>query len=166
MRKRIPLIIVVCILFCVSVFVLIYTRPQTIEQRYPELDLSECIGLSGYYCYSGVETTQSFSISPDDEQFEEMISLFRQASFRTRLRSILPRGTKSHRGEGFQWDVYFKFENIPMKDGSSISGDVLYVNNFYGDIELSFDGDMVQCSIRDSDQWLEAIFKIAESYAD
>ena len=39
--------------------------------------------------------------------------------------------------------AHFKFENIPMKDGSSICGDVLYVNNFYGDIELSFDGDMV-----------------------
>ena len=165
MKKKISLIAVIASLFFVLTFSLIYTRPRTIEQRYAELDLSECIEINGYYLYR-LETIHSFSISPDDEDFDSMTELFRQTSFKTRLRNILPRGTKTHIGDGFEWGVYFKFESVPMKDGSFASGDLLYVNNFYGDIEMSFDGDIVQCSVKDSERWLKDVLDIAQLYAD
>lgn len=162
MKKKLSAIIGAAALVCVLAFVLIYTHSQTIEQRYPVLDLSKCIGIRGEYSFDGVEPSQSFFVSPDDAQFGEMIELFRQASFRTKITNILPESIKTHSGEGFRWEVIFKFDSVRMEDGSTVSGDLLRVSNFFGNLELFFDGKTVQCSVTDSADWLEAVLRTAE----
>jgi hypothetical protein len=91
-----------------------------------------------------------------------MIELFRQASFRTEITNILPESIKTHSGEGFRWEVIFKFDSVRMEDGSTVSGDLLRVSNFFGNLELFFDGKTVQCSVTDSADWLEAVLRTAE----
>ena len=126
----------------------------------------ECVQISGYYRFSDDDAPHSFSISPDDEKFDEMLRLFREVPFKTRLRNILPLGTRTHTGDGFQWNVDLTFESITLDDGSSISGDVLNINNFYGDIVIFFNGEIVQCKVSEPQQWAQNVLDIAQLFAD
>ncbi len=167
MKKKTALLAAAVLLLCVLVLALAYTRPRSIEERCPALDLSECVGIHGYYRAGVGDALHSFSIHPGEEDFEEMITLFREASFRTRLRNLLPSGTKIHTGEGFQWDISFEFEGVPfMKDGSMLCGDVLTVNNFFGDLELRFIDGTTRCSVSGGDAWLKQVLEIAERHTD
>lgn len=167
MKKKTALLVTSVLLLFVLVLFLIYTRPQTIEERYPELDLSECCGIHGYYRASVGDELHSFSIHPGEEGFEEMIALFRRASFRTRLRNLLPSGTKIHTGEGFQWDISFEFESVPMmKDGSMVRGDLLTAGNFFGDLELRFVDGTTRCSVFGGDAWLKQVLELAQRHGD
>lgn len=75
----------------------IYTRPRTIAQRYPFLDLDQCIQIHGYYS-EGIQAEDTrFLITPEDPHFKEALRLFGSPAFRTKLGNLLPRGTKTHR---------------------------------------------------------------------
>lgn len=155
MKKRIGAAFAAVILLCAAVFIFVYTRPLTIEQRYPVLDLSQCTLIQGSF-QDGTGETQ-FTIAPGDPHFDEVIGRFRSAAFQTRLRNILPQGAKTHpyRDGDFKWSVTFRFEDVLFPGGDTGSGDMLRVNNFFGDIDLFFDGEQVNCSVKDQEQWLK-----------
>lgn len=159
MRKKVTAAIVAAVFLCLAAFAVVYTRPLKIEQRYPEIDLSQCTRISGYYRIDGNsdEFTQ-FVFYPEDARFNEMVELFRSPAFKTRLNNLFPQGTKVHANhEGdFQWTVSFRFESV-LSGKSVISGEVLRADDFYGDLELSFDGKQVKCSVTNQDQWLESV---------
>lgn len=171
MKKRVKTAILLAVLLCLAAFVLVYTRPLTIEQRYPVLDMSQCTQVRGYYYDgSGAGHTQ-FTIYPEDAHFAEIIERFQSAAFRTKLRNLLPRGTKVHQTQpgsenDFQWEVMFRFEDVLFPSGDTGSGDMLHVQNFYGDIDLSFDGELVNCSVKNQEQWLKEVMDIIVQYAD
>ena len=73
MKKRMQAIFVAVAIFCMFVSVLAYTRPLTIEQRYPVLDLSQCTLIRGYFNDGTSVEVQNFTIAPDDPHFDEMI---------------------------------------------------------------------------------------------
>lgn len=37
---------------------------------------------------------------------------------------------------------------------------MLYINNFFGEVELFFDERLVECSVRNQEQWLEDVMSI------
>lgn len=168
MKKRVKTTFFVIVLFCIVAFVLVYTRPLTIEQRYPVLDISQCTQIRGYY-YDGTDIEDTpFTIYPDDPHFDEMIELFRSAAFKTKLRNIFPRGTKTHLySDGdYEWEVMFRFEDVLFPSGDMGSGDMLHIRNFFGDIDLSFDGEQVNCSVKNQEQWLKDVMSIIVQYSD
>ena len=156
------------LLLCIVVAILIYTRPLTIEERYPVLDLSQCTLISGYFDNgTGVEDTR-FTISPEDPHFDELMERFRSTEFRTSLRTIFFRGVKIHpyQDGDYKWEVMLRFEDVLFPSGDIGSGDMLHISNFYGDIDLSFDGQQVECSVKNQDEWLNNVMSIITRYPD
>ena len=168
MKKRVITIILILVLLCIVAFVLVYTRPLTIEQRYPVLDISQCTQIRGYY-YDGTDTENTpFTIYPDDPHFDEIVELFQSAAFETKLRNIFPQGTKTHpysKGD-FKWEVMFGFEDVLFPSGDMGSGDMLHIRNFFGDIDLSFGGEQVNCSVKNQEQWLKDVMNVITQYPD
>jgi len=105
---------IAAVLFCIAVSVVVYTRPLTIEQRYPVLDLSQCILIRGYFNDGARVEDTKFTLTPDDPHFDEMIERFQSAAFRTSLLNILPQGTKVHpyKDGDYKWSVMFRFEDV------------------------------------------------------
>lgn len=79
---------------------------------------------------------------------------------------LLPRGTKNHRyREGdFQWTVLFRFENVLFPSKDTGTGDLLHVNNFYGDLTLYSDGETVQCGFSGQEPWARDVMDIITLY--
>ena len=168
MKKRILTAFLALVLLCIAAAVLIYTRPLTIEERYPVLDLSSCTLISGYFRDGADAEDTRFTISPDDPHFDEMIELFQSAEFKTRLGNILPDRTKTHRYQDgdFKWEVMLRFEDVLLPTGDVGSGDMLHISNFFGDINLFFDGEQVECSAKNQSQWLKDVMSIVTQYPD
>lgn len=165
------MIVPAALLLCAVMAGLVYTRPLTLGERYPVLDISQCMEIHGYYDNgNGLEDTE-FTIYPDDPDFDEALELFRPAVFRTRPGNILPQRpqrTRTHRyGEGdFGWDVILRFEDVLFPSGDTGSGDMLRIDNFYGDLELHFDGETVKCSVNNQERWLKDVMDIIARYSD
>ena len=168
MKKRMKVIFIAVAIFCMAAAVLAYTRPLTIEQRYPVLDLSQCTLIRGYFNDGTSVEATNFTIAPDDPHFDEMIKLFQSAVFKTRLRNIFPQGSKTHLYEDgdFKWFVMFQFEDVLFPNGDMGSGDMLHINNFFGDVDLFFDGKQVNCSVKNQEQWLKDVMSIIVQYPD
>ena len=147
-----------------AVFALIYTRPQTLEQRYPFLNLTQqCTQISGYYdTYEGSSESdrKEFSIGPDDARFEKLLWLFREAKIRTKLTNLIPMyGMQYHtmREGDFQWTVWLQLENVVFPNGDTGTGNMLQFYNFFGDVEVAFDMENRRCTIENQDVWLKAV---------
>lgn len=168
MKKKTGWIVLEALLLAAVVFVLIYTRPRTVEERYPALELSGCVGIEGYY-FRGTDGEDSrFVISPEDADFDDLLELVETAAFRTRLRNLFPRGTKtySYGEEDFRWNVMLRFADTAQPDGSTVSGTLLHVDDFFGRLELfsAVDGKTVACSVKDGEQWVREIMDLIEKY--
>ena len=161
-KKKSKVFIIMCILFCLVGIVIIYTRPTTIKQRYPFLDMTKCTSIHGYYQDGTIETKAEFTINPEDPHFNEMLEIIQSTSFQTKLTNLIPKRTKYHTyKEGdFRWEVIFSFDEILFPNGDVGIGDILQVYNFYGDLELYVDGKDVQCTVKDQEQWIKSVMDI------
>ena len=139
-----------------------YTRPMTLEQLCPEIKLDECRGISGYYSSAPHSSDlQKFSLSPEDPAFSSLMEQVRGRTFRRSLLGLLSQGGRSHTGGGVIWDVCFDFEDVPLSDGSTGSGTLLILHNFFGTVDISFLGDTwKQVSTTEKGQWLTDVFNI------
>ena len=93
---------------------LFYSRPMTIQQRYPMLTLDKCTELRGYYWIAGQEELTEFTIEPNSADFKLLCEMLYEQSYRRSVRDVLPKGTRIHASEpgDFQWMVYFIFEDV------------------------------------------------------
>ena len=164
MKKYLKYIISGAVIICLVCACLIYTRPQTIEQRYPYLSVSDCTEISGYYyAYTSSDTDDmEFNIGADDEHFSELIELVQSAKFKTRLTNILPHTIDTHQlSDGdFKWELMLKFDNLSFPSGDTGSGYILHITNFFGKLSFSFDGEETLCSVNDQEQWVENIMNL------
>lgn len=161
-KRYVHWLVGVIILICGIVFFLIYTRPQTIEQRYPMLSLSNCTKIKGYFFIApGVEDT-AFSIETEDSRFTELIQLIQSVETKKKLRNLLPQGHKTHLlSDGdFKWEVMLHFDGVSLPDGSQVSGEMLHLRNFFGDFSISFNGNQVSYSVSNQEQWLQDIMNV------
>ncbi len=168
MKKWLKIVLAAAVLLGIAIFVLVYTRPLTIQQRYPTLDLSHCTGIHGYYNDGTGDWNAQYTIRPGDPHFEQAVGLVRSAVFRTRLRNLFPSGTKTHpySAGDFRWYAILRFEDAPFPDGTTGGGDLLEIDNFYGDLTMYFIGEGVQCRAEDQDRWLKNMMDIITQYPD
>ena len=161
-RKKVKWIVGVVIVACIAAACLIYTRPQTIEQRYPLLDISDCTGVKGYYFVAPDVEDTAFQIKTDASRFSELIQLIESAEIKKKLSNFLPQGTKTHRlSDGdFKWELMLNFDDVPYPSGDHGSGYMLHIRNFFGEVSISFDGEEVWYSVSNQEQWLRNIMDI------
>lgn len=165
MKRRVKAAVLAAIVLCAAAFALIYTRPRTLAQRYPLVDLADCTSIEG--AYSVWQGDQAhFAIEPGDPDFDAMLELLRSAAFRTRLANLFPAGTKyHHNAEGdFRWTVTLRCGDVTLADGSVLRDASIMIDNFYGDTELCFDGRTTRCTAKDD--LLRAVLEIAERHAE
>lgn len=163
--KRISLKVKVTLIFAALMLAaaLAYTRPMTLAQICGDIDVSESNYVYGYYVdYPRMAEDARFEIKADDERLGEMLQLFKNQKFKRSLWNLLPRGTKYHVFEDgdFKWEVLFNFENVTLPDGSGARGSVIHVSNFFGIVEVRFDGDTIRCNISDKEAWLKDVMDI------
>ena len=142
---------------------LIYSRPMTIQQRYPMLDLEQCTDLRGYYEIGGQGRIE-FTVDKNSEDFETLCALLYEQAYRRSLKDLLPHGTRTYRvlPEDFEWEVFFQFEDVAFPDGSHTSGRILRVDYWYGELDIHFYGDIVSCSTKQQESWAKTVLDIIQ----
>ncbi len=166
--KKIKKIIFATLFLILLVSVLIYTRPMTLAELCLGVDITQSVSVRGDFFLAtsdgapSVETTSPFEIYRDDERFGQIIELFESRKFRRSLVNLLPQGTKTHltKDGDFKWDVMFEINDVEFPDGSVVSGTLLSVNNFFGVLEVHFDGDVWRCTTRDKKEWLSDVMSL------
>ena len=142
---------------------LIYSRPMTIQQRYPMLDLEQCTDLRGYYEIGGQGRIE-FTVDKNSEDFETLCTLLYEQAYRRSLKDLLPHGTRTYRvlPEDFEWEVFFQFKDVAFPDGSHTSGRILRVDYWYGELDIHFYGDIVSCSTKQQESWAKTVLDIIQ----
>ena len=142
---------------------LIYSRPMTIQQRYPRLDLEQCTDLRGYYEIGGQGRIE-FTVDKNSEDFETLCTLLYEQAYRRSLKDLLPRGTRTHATQpgDFEWEVFFQFEDVVFPDGNHGSGGILRIEYWYGELDIHFDGDIVSCSTKQQESWAKTVLDIIQ----
>ena len=150
------------------IFCLWYTKGGTVEDFCPAVELGECteIRLRGYMEgeYPSENDDLILSLTPEDEQFGEIIEMLETRRFRRSFANLWPLGTKAHAtGEGdFWWRMHFRFEDVDMPFGT-VDGVLFSINNLYGDLELNYTGEKSRTwrvTTDSKDGWLTEIYDI------
>ncbi|MDE6935506.1 MAG: hypothetical protein K2P26_07845 [Oscillospiraceae bacterium] len=160
-KRRILLGFAALLLAITAALCLWYSRPLTIEDLCPGLDLEKCTGVyAGYSAYENEisELYNRISLTPENG-LTPLLELFQGRHFRRSPFWWIPRGTRTHpiREGDFRWDIDLAFENAPVTDISTATGYLLHFNNFYGDLDMEFMGDTRPVSTADQEQWLEDV---------
>ena len=160
--RKIAIFFAAAVLFLIAY--LFYSRPMTISQLYPMLTLDKCTKIQGYYEIGMQTKPTKFTAEKGSEEFEQLCELLFQQRYRRTLRDLLPRGTRTPRTEpeDFQWDVHFYFEDIEFPDGSRGSGAMLRLQNWYGALDIYFDGDTRSCRTSEQDAWAKNVLDIMQ----
>lgn len=141
---------------------LFYSRPMTIPQRYEMLTLDKCFEIGGYYHDGTTVDLKKFTVDKNSEEFEKLWELLYERDYRRSLKDLVPRGRRTHRSEpgDFQWDVSFRFEDVIFPDGSTSSGEILRVQNWYGELDIYFAGERLSCHTKDQEAWAKEVLDL------
>lgn len=160
MKKIIRIVLVVLVLVLAAAG-LWYTRPMTLEQLRPGIDLSACTEIRVSYFQSTEERRTSeaddeLTLTPESPAFPDLLAQFQGRTFRRSLLSLLPQGSRTHMVSpgDFRWEVCFRFENAPLPGGGTVSGDILHCRNFFGRLDISADGETWRATTADKSRWL------------
>ena len=138
-----------CLILAVALLLgyLLFSRPMTLSQLYPMIKIEDCAEINGYYAIGSLVEDTEFHFDKNSEEFWKLLMLFDRQEYRRSLKDILPRTEKIHRIEGpddFWWEVSLRFNEFAMPDGSISSGSLRF-HNFYGELEIHFDGKSYAC---------------------
>lgn len=166
--KRARLVVSGIIIFILIVIVLIYSRPMTLAQMCAGIDVAESENVHGYYFIAPATEDAKFEIGEEDEMFSRITDLFSSRKFRRSVRSLFPQGTKVHsyKNGDFKWEVMFRFTDVKLPNGDICSGEIIRVSNFFGKLEVHFNGKVWRCSTRDQDAWLNEVMSIISTLND
>ena len=158
-------IVVIAALLLAAVAYGVYSRPMTIQQRYPMLTLDKCTGIQGYYQDDTHAELQEFSIDRNSEDFDKLWDLLYEREYRRSLKDLLVKGTRIHPSEpgNFRWDALFCFDTIELPDGNSAYGALLHFERWYdGELNIStVIGERKTCYYTDEqDTWAKEVFDI------
>lgn len=140
-------------------------RQSTLEERYTYLDISGCNGITGYCITEPGGTPKKFVIEPTDSHFDELLNLLQTTEFKDRIISVFPWQTHTNQGQtgDYSFDLYLDFGEIQLEDGQTISGALLYIKNFYGDLSIESLGESSLCSVNNQKKWSRNIMDIIEN---
>ena len=114
MRKQslVRLLLVLAVLLAGSAALLWYTRPMTLRQLCPEVDLSQCSSITVYYeVVPSAVGNERLVLERDDPAFDTLLKELQDRTFSRSLTSLLPRGTQTVRtmDGDFQWELLLEF---------------------------------------------------------
>ncbi len=160
--KKIKIIIFAALFLTLLVCMLFYTRPMTLAQLCSGVDITECVSVSGYFFLAPSVEDSRFEIYKDDERFSQIVELFETQKFRRSLVNLLPQGTKTHltKDGDFKWEIMFEINDVKYPDGSVVSGTLIGVSNFFGVLEVRFNGDEWHCNTNDKKEWLSDVMSL------
>ena len=164
MRKR-KFLVLALFLFTFIVVGAIYKRPVTLAQLCSEIELNLCKNITAYYSLGKTAVGEKVDFSSENEEFNLLIELIQQQKFRKSFKNFFPSGTKIHplNNGDFKWEIMLKFNDpIPMKDGSTASGVLIHLNNFYGDLTIDnmVSRQSIRCNTKNQQQWAREILRI------
>lgn len=142
---------------------LLFSKPMTLSQLYPMIEIEECSEIRGYYGIGSQIDSTEFYFDKNSEEFWKLLMLFDRQEYRRSLKDILPKGTKTHRIDGTDdiwWDVSLRFDDYSMPDGSISSG-FLRFHNWYSELEIHFDGESYACFTKEPGLF-DAVFALLE----
>ena len=162
--KKIKIIIYAALLITLLFCVLFYTRPMTLAQLCSGVDITQSVSVSGYFFLAPSVEKSRFEIDKDDERFSQIVELFESRKFCRSLISLLPQGNKTHltKDGDFKWEVMFEINDVTFPDGSVISGTLISISNFFGVLEVHFNGygDVWRCTTNDKKEWLNDVMSL------
>ena len=138
---------------------------MTITELCPAIDFEQCSRIHGYYyLYDGSNgdgDETRFEFSKENDEFRELLETLEKRKFRRSLRSLLPSGGRSHRLEpgDYKWSMVFTFDELTFPDGSVGRGDVLHIDNFFGELSLYYDGEKLYCGTSEQAAWIKSIME-------
>lgn len=162
MKKK---IICGIIIFCLFLMYLIFNRAMPLDQLFSMLTLDKCTEVYVYYEVGNPgDDLQEVVIEKDSEDFQKISTLFYDNFYKRNLRNFLQVGTKYHeiKDEDYRWEVYFCFKDVTLSDGSIGSGTMLNFSYSYGELDISFDGDVYSCSTKNQEEWAKEILSIVQ----
>lgn len=162
--KNRKVVVMLAIVVLLAVVYLIYSRPMTIQQRYSMLTLEKCVELRGYYRVGQEQELTEVSFDKSNEEFSVLFDLLCEREYHRSLRDLVSRGTRVHvtEPEDFQWEVLFFFEDIALPDGTIGSGMILQIQNWYGELGISFGGESTEYYTDAQDEWAKEILAVIQ----
>lgn len=151
MKKPLKTALVIIAIVCIiAAAVLIYSRPMTISEICADIDITKSAKLQGSYSVYPVGLTE-FEFGKDDAQFGPVMELLSGQKFRRSVRSLFPQGTRSYRlTDGvFKWDILCEMREPVQVNGENVSGTVVRVSYYYGELEIECVGTLWRCRTRD-----------------
>ena len=143
MKKKslIVLLLVVAVLL-VGGGAIWYTRPMTLCQLCPEVDLSQCSSISVYYeVVPSGGRSKELVLEPDDPAFDSLLKELQDRTFSRSLISLLPwvnsQSAQTEDGD-FSWELVLKFDNPDTaSDGTEHLSTQVQLYNFFGSLSLN-----------------------------
>lgn len=141
MRKQslVRFLLVLAVLLAGAAALLWYTRPMTLRQLCPEVDLARCSSITVYYEVAPSAEQERIVLEPSSPTFQAILKELQDRTFSRSLTSLLPRGTRTVRTTDgdFQWELLLEFDStIVTPDGNEHQGMLLRLRNFFGRLSL------------------------------
>ena len=121
-------------------------------------------GDPGDYVIGNQDGRTEFTIDWDSEEFQALWELFFERNYSRSLRDLLPRGTRTHmvQPEEFQWEVCFCFDDVVFPDGYIGSGAMLHFRNWYGELDIVFDGEAHSYRTGGQETWAADVLAVIQ----
>ena len=122
--------------------ILWYTRPMTLHQLCPDVDLSQCSSISVYYeVVPSGGRSKKLVLEPDDPAFDSLLKELQDRTFSRSLISLLPwvdsQSAQTEDGD-FSWELILKFDNPDTaSDGTEHLSTQVQLYNFFGSLSLN-----------------------------
>lgn len=167
MRKQslVRLLLVLAVLLAGAAALLWYTRPMTLRQLCPEVDLARCSSITVYYEVVPSAEQERIVLEPSSPTFQAILKELQDRTFSRSLTSLLPRGTRTVRTTDgdFQWELLLEFDSaIVTPDGNEHQGMLLRLENFFG--RLSLDHMLADrtwdVTTKDQEVWVSQVMDI------
>ena len=141
MKKKF-LISAILILALLVGSILWYTRPMTLRQLCPDVDLSQCSSISVYYeVMPSGGRSEKLVLEPDDPAFDSLLKELQDRTFSRSLISLLPwvdsQSAQPEDGD-FSWELMLTFDNPDTaSDGTEQLSTQVQLYNFFGSLSLN-----------------------------
>ena len=164
--KKTKVIAFLSVIFLCAAAYLFYSRPMTMQQRFPMLTLDKCTDLHGVYKSDGQADFTVFSFDSSSEEFAALWDLLYAQEYRRSLRDLVPEQTRIHPtgSGGFEWEIFFCFDDVALPDGTIGSGDMLCIQSWYGKLDIWFGDKRLSCYTDEQDPWASQILDIIHGY--
>lgn len=150
--------------------ILWYTRPMTLHQLCPDVDLSQCSSISVYYeVVPSGGRSKKLVLEPDDPAFDSLLKELQDRTFSRSLISLLPwvnsQSAQTEDGD-FSWELILKFDTPDTaSDGTEHLSTQVQLYNFFGSLSLNHMRSNHTWYMTTSDQeaWVSQVMDIITS---